>query len=140
MAAKQVNRELEDLFYLTDIVKCWSRGDNDKNRTPHNQEINNCYPFLIQEIRELKPWLIVSFGNKSSRNLLGKEINITETHGTKYNISEFELLTLIHPSPRNLDANLKLAGLTREDYVEQLVSLFGLLKTGETEGIADIFA
>ena len=48
-----LNTTLEDIFYLTDIVKCWP-SDNNNNRTPLESEIQNCSHFLTKEIEELK--------------------------------------------------------------------------------------
>ena len=47
---------LENLFYLTDIVKCWP-NENGSNRTALDSEIQNCSHFLIKEIEELKQQL-----------------------------------------------------------------------------------
>jgi len=55
------NLELEDLFYLTDIVKCWPNEEME-NRTPVEPEIKNCVHFLKSEIEVLNPDYIISLG------------------------------------------------------------------------------
>ena len=74
---------LEDLFYLTDIVKCWpGPGIGSKtNRTPTSNEISNCSGFLAKEIDELQPELILSFGKRASELLLSGKVMIKKEHG-----------------------------------------------------------
>lgn len=55
------NTKLEDIFYLTDIVKCCPP----KQRKPAIEEINNCKDFLRREIEILKPKYILVFGEIS---------------------------------------------------------------------------
>ena len=38
------DKGLEEIFYLTDIVKCWP-NENDENRTPTEDEIFSCSSF-----------------------------------------------------------------------------------------------
>lgn len=123
---------LEDLFYLTDIVKCWP-NENDKDRSPFKFEIENCSPFLKREIKELEPSLIVSFGKLASSFLLGRKVKIKIEHGTfhRYN-AKAEVLVLLHPTGIDRQMN-------REKYKHQLTSLFNKLKEGKHNEIAAIF-
>ena len=119
---------LESLFYLTDIVKCWPVG----NRNPTNWEIAACKPFLFKEVQELHPDLIVSFGNVSSRTLLGLKIRVTKQHGTLHNTPYGKVLILIHPSRASQYYKyLK--------YKEELSELFKRLESGEIKNIESIF-
>ena len=43
---------LEDIFYLTDIVKCWP-NENNENRSPNESEILNCSSFLKRKLKYL---------------------------------------------------------------------------------------
>ena len=52
-------------YYITNIVKC--RPNN--NRDPTALEISNCTPYLISEILEYKPKIILSLGRKSTESL-----------------------------------------------------------------------
>src|SRR5437867_1195138 len=51
---QEFDKELEDVFYMTDIVKCWPNEEGD-NRSPTAEEIANCSHLLTEEIRQLKP-------------------------------------------------------------------------------------
>lgn len=57
---RELGKELEDVFYLTDIVKCWT-NENGRNRKPTQAEVSSCSVFLEREISELKPDLIIAF-------------------------------------------------------------------------------
>jgi len=123
---------LEDLFYLTDIVKCWP-NENDKDRTPYDSEVKSCSNFLMREIEEIMPALIVSFGRTASSYLLGRDVRIKSEHGSicKYN-EEVDILILLHPTGIDRQMN-------REEYKQQLTSLFKKLKEGKQNEIAAIF-
>jgi DNA polymerase len=126
------NTELEELFYLTDIVKCWPNLNNE-NRKPFENEILNCSPYLLMEIEKLKPQIILSFGGTSSSFLLNREIKITKEHGkiSRYNEST-NILTLLHPSGIDRFMN-------RTIYKEQLTLLFSKIKENDFDNIEGIF-
>ncbi len=124
--------ELEDLFYLTDIVKCWPNR-NHENRKPENTEIENCSPFLVKEIETLKPKLILSFGGTSSSFLLKREVKITQEHGKIFQFNDqTKIITLLHPSgiDRFMDRRL---------YKIQLALLFLKVKDRDLVSIPEIF-
>jgi uracil-DNA glycosylase len=123
--------ELEDLFYLTDIVKCWP-NDSNENRTPFENEILNCSTFLVSEIETLKPKLVIPFGEKSSSFLLKRKISITKEHGNLYSKNNVDILVLLHPS--GIDRFMK-----REIYLAQLKALFLKIKDKDYDNLKAIF-
>ena len=124
--------ELEDLCYLTDIVKCWT-SVNGSNRNPSDQETNNCGNFLIKEILELEPKLILSFGGTVSSYLMKRRVSLKVEHGKIHTIAnKFKVLILLHPS--NIDFSMK-----REIYISQISSVFKALKERNLEEIPNIF-
>jgi len=124
--------ELEDLFYLTDIVKCWT-SLNSSNRTPSDQEISHCGHFLVKEILELEPKLILAFGSTVSSYLLKRRVSVKEEHGKIHLIgNKFKVLVLLHPS--NIDFFMK-----RDVYISQISSVFKALKEKNLEAIPNIF-
>jgi uracil-DNA glycosylase family 4 len=128
-----LNIELEELFYLTDIVKCWT-SSNGKNREPIEKEIQNCGHFLFKEILELEPKLILSFGKIVSSYLLKRSVSIKEEHGKIYTIrNKFKVLVLLHPS--NIDFFMK-----RDIYKSQISNLFNALHERRLNDIPKIFA
>ena len=55
--------------WLVNSVRCHSPG----NRVPKQDEINNCRPYLIEEIITLKPAAIVSLGQVALQSLIGMD-------------------------------------------------------------------
>jgi DNA polymerase len=124
--------QFEDLFYLTDIVKCWP-NENGENRKPSDSEILNCSPFLIMEIERIKPKLIVSFGATSSSFLLNRDVKITKEHGrvSQYN-ENTKIITLLHPS--GIDRFMD-----RRIYKIQIALLFSKIKEKDLNNIYEVF-
>lgn len=124
--------ELEDIFYLTDIVKCWP-NEKGENRKPNENEIVNCYPFLLKEIEKFQPKIIVSFGSISSSFLLNRKVKITKEHGKVSNYNEkTKIITLIHPS--RVDGFMD-----RKVYKIQLGLLFAKIKDKNIDDIEEVF-
>ncbi len=124
--------ELEDIFYLTDIVKCWP-NQNGENRSPLESEIKNCSEYLSQEIKKLKPKVILSFGGISSTFLLNRAVKITKEHGKVHKYNEYtNIITLLHPS--GIDRFMD-----RRTYKTQLASLFMKIKENDLINMRDIF-
>lgn len=129
---EDTKKELEDIFYLTDIVKCWP-NDNRENRTPTESEIINCSSYLKREIDILKPKLVLSFGKKSSEFLLNQEINMKDSHGNTYKYNDTtSILVLYHPS--GIDRFMK-----RDIYTTQLKSLFKAIIENKIDDFEIIF-
>ncbi|HZD32305.1 MAG TPA: uracil-DNA glycosylase, partial [Candidatus Angelobacter sp.] len=53
--------------YIANIVKCRPPG----NRTPERDECDTCSPFLMRQIRVVRPKVIVALGATAAKNLLG---------------------------------------------------------------------
>lgn len=83
-------RDLEDLFYITDVVKCHpaSGPNSTANRSPTHAESDTCVGHLIREIDLLHPSVILTFG-KTAAEAVGR------VH------SEARHMAFPHPSPRN---------------------------------------
>lgn len=101
----EVGLSLEDI-YVTNILKCRPP----ENRNPSNEEIRAHTPWLIEQIREMKPKVVCSLGNYATKFFLSglkvegmdEQPGITMVHG-KIRILEFEgmqikLIPLFHPA------------------------------------------
>lgn len=51
--------------YRTNAVRCWSPG----NRKPTKEEVELCRPYLLEEIKQLKPTVIVTLGDTALQSL-----------------------------------------------------------------------
>lgn len=101
----KINLNLEDV-YIANILKCRPP----KNRDPTKQEIITCTPYLIKQIELIKPKVIATLGNYSTKFVLAKLIHndmkkikgISTLHGQKFNIkikeNEYTIIPIYHPA------------------------------------------
>ncbi len=101
----EVGLSLEDI-YVTNILKCRPP----ENRDPNPEEIKAHTPWLIKQIKEMKPEVVCSLGNYATKFFLAglnpegmkAQPGITQVHG-QVKIIEFEglkikLIPLFHPA------------------------------------------
>ncbi len=53
-------------YYITNVVKCRPPG----NRDPAPEEIRACTPYLLEQIRRMRPAVIVTLGNYATKYVL----------------------------------------------------------------------
>ncbi|MFQ5991889.1 MAG: uracil-DNA glycosylase family protein [Nitrospiraceae bacterium] len=89
--------DLEDLFYLTDVVKCHpTPTENSRaNRSPSRAELSACSGYLMREFEVIHPSVIVTFGK-----LATESVQWVADH-TAVSQPTLELISFPHPSPRN---------------------------------------
>ena len=63
--------------YIGNVIKC--RPPN--NRNPEPDEIETCLPFLLKQIVEIRPRIIVTLGAIATKALLNTEVPITKIRG-----------------------------------------------------------
>jgi len=111
---ERVGLSLDDI-YVANILKCRPP----ENRDPLPQEISEHTPWLLAQIRDMKPKVVCSLGNYATKfflslgdvGLMKKQPGITEVHGKvrdiemEYEDSEgnvhkmdFKLIPLFHPA------------------------------------------
>lgn len=126
--------DLEDVFYLTDIVKCCPSD----NRRPKPEEIRNCANYLLSEIQLINPTVILILGKEALNffikhyklDLTEKMTKIHNENGYKIvRCSGFQLIPLIHPG--NLSYHIDY-----DCYKRHLTEVFGLmLKNFSVNGV-----
>lgn len=88
--------------YIANILKCRPP----ENRDPSASEIEACVPYLDQQIRIIKPKIIVTLGRHSTSYIFSKgrlEVaGITKLHGRKYEVEllgfKILLIPMYHPA------------------------------------------
>ncbi|MFO0838857.1 MAG: uracil-DNA glycosylase [Phycisphaerae bacterium] len=75
IAAMTLTREQ---VYICNIVKCRPPG----NRTPTDDEMETCAPFLFRQLAILRPRVIVALGRPSSQTLLATRQPISQLRGS----------------------------------------------------------
>ena len=102
---KQVGLSLEDI-YVANILKCRPP----ENRNPSPEEIKAHTPWLVKQIREMRPKIVCSLGNYATKFFLSfgdldkmkKQLGITQLHGQVRNMKfeglQIRLIPLFHPA------------------------------------------
>ncbi len=96
--------------YIANVVKCRPP----ENRNPAPEEVEACKPFLLEQIRLIKPRLVCSLGNFATQTLLGSKVGVSKVHGQQFQLADFLLFPLFHPAA-GLHQNALLP-ILREDF------------------------
>lgn len=118
--------ELEEAFYLTDVVKCWPAKGLTANRSPNAAEIRTCAGrFLSQELDLIRPRLVMTFGALAARAVIDQKVSLTQIHGRAIDSPRgFKVVPLVHPSTINI-TGMRRAGIrSLPEYEELLARLF----------------
>lgn len=89
--------------YVTNSVKHFKFVLIERGRRLHKKpsagEVRACHPWLQQEIRLLKPRVIVALGATAAQALLGKEFRVTQQRGKPVSSEHAEaVIATVHPS------------------------------------------
>jgi 8-oxo-dGTP diphosphatase len=97
---RRLGLDLEDLFYLTNAVKCWPAASGRKpgNRAPLRSEAARCQPFLAREIAALDPSVVVVVGGVAARAVVPEPIRLPDDHGRRLERDGREIVVLLHPA------------------------------------------
>jgi uracil-DNA glycosylase len=88
--------------YICNTVKCrptspGPRGP--KNRAPELQEMENCRPYLDQQIDIIRPRAILALGAPAAKSFLGRDFQITKMRGRWYEGPQgIPLMVTFHPA------------------------------------------
>jgi len=118
---KNEHPKLRDI-YITNLVKCNPKEEGGRNRTPSQEEIFNCLPFFEQEIREINPEIIVTFGKVATEHALKKKISrFMDLHNKSFQKDERIYLPFIHPS------YVIRGAYKRQQYIDEFIGVKELL-------------
>jgi uracil-DNA glycosylase family 4 len=108
-AGQLLNKILEsidvdrDSVYITNILKCRPP----ENRDPTVQETALCIPYLEQQLRMIKPKVIVAVGRIAAQYLLNTSAPISQLRGRIYQRGASKLIVTFHPAALLRNPNLK---------------------------------
>ena len=81
--------------YITNIIKCRPPA----NRLPTDIEVNNCLPYLIKEIKEVNPKIIVLLGGFAMRIYFNNtKLSITKYNGEVFKTGKRYVIPIYHPA------------------------------------------
>jgi DNA polymerase len=99
-AGKMLNRIIaamglkrEDV-YICNVVKCRPP----QNRPPESDEVSACSPFLLRQLRSIKPEVIVALGTSATQALLQTKGAISKLRGKFHDFHGIPLMPTYHPS------------------------------------------
>ncbi|MBQ7474895.1 MAG: uracil-DNA glycosylase [Clostridia bacterium] len=99
-AGKLLDRYLEAVgidrgdVYIANILKCRPP----KNRDPEPDEQDKCMPYLREQVRLIRPEIIVCLGRISAMRLIKPDFRITAEHGQFVKKGNFTLTAVYHPA------------------------------------------
>jgi len=83
-----------DDIYIANMLKCRPP----KNRDPLPGEQDLCIEYLREQVRLIKPKMIVCLGRISAMRLIKPDFKITREHGIWYTKGNVEISAVYHPS------------------------------------------
>jgi len=83
-----------DDVYIANMLKC--RPPQNRDPLPSEQDV--CIGWLRDQVRIIRPKIIVCLGRISAMRLIKPDFKITKEHGTWYNIGNFQMCAVYHPS------------------------------------------
>ncbi len=90
---RAIGLERKDV-YIANIVKCRPPG----NRAPLPDEAKVCLPYLLRQIRAIRPEIVCTLGATALNFLLGVEEKITRVRGTWRERDGVPVLPTYHPA------------------------------------------
>jgi len=80
--------------YITNVIKCRPP----ENRNPNMDEIERCKGYLFEQLRIIKPKVIVTLGNVPSHFFIQSKLGITALRGDLYDFDNIKVMPTFHPS------------------------------------------
>lgn len=80
--------------YIANMLKCRPP----KNRDPLPAEEDVCIRYLREQVKLIRPKIIVCLGRISAMRLIKPDFKITKEHGVWYSKGSFEICAVYHPS------------------------------------------
>ncbi len=80
--------------YIANVVKCRPPG----NRVPQFEEIQECVPFLLEQIDAIRPELLIALGATAARTLLNTQASMGSLRGRFFEFRGTPLLCTYHPA------------------------------------------
>lgn len=80
--------------YITNIIKCRPP----ENRNPNIDEIEKCKGYLFEQLRIIKPKVIVTLGNVPSHFFIQSKLGITALRGDFCDFNNIKVMPTFHPS------------------------------------------
>ena len=91
IAAMELTREE---VYICNVVKCRPP----QNRPPEADEVSTCSPFLLRQLKSIRPEAIIALGSSAAQALLQTKVPISKLRGKFHDFHGIPLMPTYHPS------------------------------------------
>ncbi|MBI1745885.1 MAG: uracil-DNA glycosylase [Acidobacteria bacterium] len=91
LEAIQLTREA---VYITNVIKCRPP----QNRKPEADEVEPCHPFLLRQVKAIRPRLICALGATATQALLKTKESISSLRGRFFYFHGYKLIPTFHPA------------------------------------------
>ena len=92
-----------DEVYICNVLKCRPP----QNRNPQPDEIEQCHPFLLRQLRAIGPEVIVALGTFAAQTLLRTKEPISRLRGVFHDYHGIPLMPTFHPAYLLRNAGMK---------------------------------
>ena len=93
----------EDEYYICNIVKCRPPG----NRTPTDDEAENCLPWLRNQVALVHPRIMVCLGATAMKYIIDRNARITRIRGNWIDRKGYLIMPTFHPAALLRDSSKK---------------------------------
>jgi DNA polymerase len=106
-AGRILNKGLEaagidrDDVYVTNAVKHFKwepRGKRRIHKKPNGMQIAACRPWFDEEVKAVRPKVIVCLGATAAQALLGPKFRVTQDRGRVISTGNIPIIATVHPS------------------------------------------
>ena len=104
--------------YICNVLKCRPPD----NRDPLLSEIEQCEPYLKEQINLIKPKLIVALGRVAAKTLLKNDLALKDMRSIKYDYYGTPLIATYHPAALLRNQNLKPAAWEDFKWIRDLIN------------------
>jgi len=104
--------------YICNVLKCRPPD----NRDPLLSEIEQCEPYLKEQINLIKPKLIVALGRVAAKTLLKNDLALKDMRSIKYDYYGTPLIATYHPAALLRNQNLKPAAWEDFKWIKDLIN------------------
>ena len=93
--------------YIANILKCRPPG----NRDPQPEEMEQCFPYLKEQIKIIKPKLLCALGRVAAQAILQTKTPLGKLRGKWHSFENIPLIVTYHPA-----ALLRFSGYKRDTW------------------------
>ncbi|MFV0496906.1 MAG: uracil-DNA glycosylase family protein [Candidatus Fimivivens sp.] len=90
-------------IFIANMVKCRPP----QNRDPQADEMEACLPFLREQVRLIRPRIIVCVGRISAQRLISPDFKVTKQHGAFFEKNGVLMMGTFHPAALLRNPNQK---------------------------------